>query len=95
MNEHESKPRVTPPAAYKAPSLPTLAALGAISAAALLNGCARAPKMESVITMGLPINPIDRLESTEEKNEPSPALPSTEEKFSEEITDGLIDIEGE
>jgi hypothetical protein len=37
-----SPPKVAPPASYKAPSLPTLAALGAISTAALLSGgCVR------------------------------------------------------
>ena len=41
MNESQNKPRVAPPAAYKAPSLPTLAALGAISVAALASGCAK------------------------------------------------------
>ena len=44
MNESQNKPRVAPPAAYKAPSLPTLAALGAISAAALVGGCATEQK---------------------------------------------------
>ena len=40
MNEPDPKPRVAPPAAYKPPSLPTLAALGALSAAtAFLGGC--------------------------------------------------------
>ena len=38
MNEHEPKPQVAPPAGYKPPSLPTLAALGIISAATLA-GC--------------------------------------------------------
>jgi len=38
MNEPQSKPPVTPPAGYKTPSLPTLAALGVLSAAAL-SGC--------------------------------------------------------
>jgi len=39
MQEQESKPKVSPPVSYKAPSLPTLAALGAITAAALATGC--------------------------------------------------------
>ena len=41
MNEHEPKPHVAPPAGYKPPSLPTLAALGALGviSAAALSGC--------------------------------------------------------
>ena len=41
MNEIESQPNVAPPASYKTPSLPTLAALGVISTAALASGCNR------------------------------------------------------
>lgn len=64
MNKHESKPRVAPPAAYKAPSLPTLAALGAVSAAAMLSGC------KSHMAGGIS-NPTDYREPADKKSESS------------------------
>ena len=72
MNEHEPKPQVAPPAGYKPPSLPTLAALGAISAAALA-GCERSyPPLA-----GVPPMPVD------EQKQPQPlageALPLEDE----------------
>ena len=86
MNDQESKnkPNVAPPAAYKAPSLPTLAALGAISAAALMGGCNRYE-----YAMGDVYIPTDCPEPTEEKSEPSPALPPAEK---EELTDSYDGI---
>ena len=39
MNKQDTKLNVAPPESYKAPSLPTLAALGLLSAAALTTGC--------------------------------------------------------
>ena len=39
MKKQSAKPNVAPPASYKVPSLPTLAALGVITAAALATGC--------------------------------------------------------
>ena len=39
MKKQSAKPNVAPPASYKMPSLPTLAALGALTAAALATGC--------------------------------------------------------
>ena len=81
MNEHEFKSRVAPPAAYKAPSLPTLAALGAISAAALLSGCGpRRPVIAGGIT-----SPSDYRELVDEKGEPEPELPAAEKKATNEI----------
>ena len=83
MNNQESKnkPRVAPPAAYKTPALPTLAALGAISVAALMGGC---------MLQGVVYIPTDRPESTEEKNEPSPAFPPAEKEEHTGSYDGII-----
>jgi hypothetical protein len=55
MNEQNPKPVVTPPDAYKPPSLPTLAALGVIASAALLTGCER-EEAEEPLFMGLMID---------------------------------------
>ena len=65
MNEMESQPNVSPPAAYKAPSFPTLAALGVISTAALVSGCRR-------FVMGeMPVRPYPKPQNAvEEKSAP-------------------------
>ena len=39
MKKKATKPKVAPPVSYKAPSFPTLAALGVIAATALVSGC--------------------------------------------------------
>jgi len=71
MNEQNTKPNVAPPAGYKPPSLPALAALGAISAAALA-GCERIYPLAGAMIM-----PVD------EQKQPQPlsgeALPLEDE----------------
>ena len=86
MNEHESKPHVAPPAGYKPPSLPTLAALGALGTAALMSGC------DNQAVMGKMVCPTDRIKSTEEPNQPPATI---DEKTPEEILEGVILIKGD
>ena len=55
---HDPQPNVSPPTSYKTPSLPTLAALGVISATALVSGCDFTRRSQSnqieYRTMGIP-----------------------------------------
>ena len=71
MNETHTKPNVAPPASYKAPSLPTLAALGAIAAAALAGGCKKTPMYDLGGDVYAPEpEPAETQNNSEEKNEP-------------------------
>ena len=68
MNEMDAQPKVSPPTSYKAPSFPTLAALGVISAAALVSGCERSVMGE------MPMRPYTETQNAvEEKVAPTEA----------------------
>jgi len=59
LKKHSAKLTVAPPASYKGPSLPTLAALGFLSAATALTGCE--PKLSGDIQLGgVSIEPTEK-----------------------------------
>ena len=69
MRKHESKPQVAPPVSYKAPSLPTLAALGVVAATAVLTaGC----YVETRGTDGIIIDPYEEAPPIENESEDIP-----------------------
>ena len=69
MNSHEPKPPVAPPAAYKPPSIPTLAMLGAVGviSAAALSGCnfSRRSQYQSKPIDDFPIGGLPAYEETQ------------------------------
>ena len=96
LKKQRAKPTVAPPASYKGPSLPTLAALGLLSAATTLTGC-----KPPVALGGDPGPPAERggvghlrgLIEAEPRPLPLPGVPA--EKGSEAPFAGDIAIEGE
>jgi len=96
LEKQRVKPTVAPPASYRGPSLPTLAALGFLSAATTLTGC-----KPQIALGGDPGPPTERggaghlrgLIEAEPRPLPGVVAPPAE-KGSEEPLDGLI-LEGE
>ena len=94
LEKQSAKPAVAPPASYRGPSLPTLAALGLLTAATTLTGC-----KPPVALGGDPGPPAERggvghlRGLIEAEPRPLPGVPA--EKGSEEPLDGEIVLPGE
>ncbi|MCL2104464.1 MAG: hypothetical protein FWH21_05345 [Kiritimatiellaeota bacterium] len=97
MKKQNAKPNVAPPASYKAPSLPTLAALGVLTAATtLMTGCKDEsplpgePPIEKGVDSMRHLRGLIEAVPSEAKNPVPP-----EEKEAEPIEDGGVVIEVE